>query len=126
VKSTIVIGEMNARQKFWSRLKHRAIRLRRKLPYLVWYGDEIDVRVTFKEAKLQPIEASDPEVVLAAAQRQLNTGALAKVERGLSEIGIGFDKGAGCDGRDWEWDWSLSGPISVTFRARAKKPERRQ
>lgn len=38
----------------------------------------------------------------------------------LSEIGIGFDTGGtvGDDERryDWEWDWSLTGPVKVVFR----------
>lgn len=34
----------------------------------------------------------------------------------LREIGITFDSGVGCDGRDWEWDWSLKGPVKVFFK----------
>lgn len=41
--------------------------------------------------------------------------ALFKIEQLFRDIGIGFD--TGYDGtsetRDWEWDWSLSGPIKV-------------
>lgn len=38
----------------------------------------------------------------------------------LHEIGVSFDTGAGCGQRDWEWDWSLSGPVKVTFRRLTK------
>lgn len=45
---------------------------------------------------------------------------LFEAERALSNLGIGFDTGAGIGGelleRDWEWDWSLSGPVEVKFR----------
>ena len=40
---------------------------------------------------------------------------LFKVEQLLGDIGIGFDTGAGSSERDWELDWSLSGPIRVHF-----------
>jgi len=43
---------------------------------------------------------------------------LFEIEKKLLEIGITFDTGAGCGKRDWEWDWSLKGPVTVT----TKKP----
>lgn len=95
------------------RAKGWLLRLRRRLPYLVWYGDEIDVRVTFSQDKLDDV--TNPF-------RQLFSGELFELEKRLGNIGIGFDRGVGFDGRDWEWDWSLKGPISVTFRGRASKP----
>lgn len=45
----------------------------------------------------------------------LDRGHLAEIERALAEIGIEFDKGVGLGGRDWEWDWSLRGPIEIRF-----------
>lgn len=103
----------------WSRIVACSIRLRRRLPYVVWYGAEIDVRVTMKENRLRA--ASMPGAV-----RQLYKGSFYEAEKHLIECGITFDKGLGPDGRDWEWDWSLAGPISVTFRGPASKPDRRQ
>lgn len=85
-------------------------------PRLVWPGDEIDVGVTFTDETLDP---SDPH-------RSLFSGRMAEVEAALLEAGIKFDRGIGLGGRDWEWDWSLSGPISVRFRCLAKKPENRR
>jgi hypothetical protein len=40
---------------------------------------------------------------------------LFKVEKLLNEIGITFDTGYGFDSgaRDWNFDWSLEGPITV-------------
>ena len=87
----------------------------RRIPRLVWYGDEIDVRVTFSE---DPLCQSDP-------MKGLFSGGLYEIEKQLLHMGVGFDKGQGCYGRDWEWDWSLSGPIRVMFGGRAKHPERR-
>ena len=45
--------------------------------------------------------------------------ALWTVQKLLNEvIGVRFDTGYSMvdGGRDWEWDWSLSGPVKVTFR----------
>jgi hypothetical protein len=38
---------------------------------------------------------------------------LSKIEKLFGELGIYFDTGSGLGGRDWEWDWSLTGPITV-------------
>lgn len=99
---------------------------RRYIPRLVWYGDEIDVCITFTENKLVPIEL-DPHKPIDMNQivAPLFRGTLAQVEHQLKDIGIEFDKGLGPDGRDWEWDWSLRGPVHVKFRGRAQNPEQR-
>jgi len=95
----------------WSTLKcelwHR--RLKRWIPRLVWLDDEIDVCVHFKDIGAL---GGDPRCIF-------------EVDQLLHHMGLQFDTGSGCDGRDWFWDWSLSGPISVTFRGRAKNPEKR-
>lgn len=93
----------------------------RRVPRLVWPGDEVDVRITFSEARLRP-ESGDLEAVL----RQLNTGRMAEIEAMLNEIGVEFDRGRGLHGTDWEFDWSLRGPINVRFLGRAKHREKRQ
>ena len=46
---------------------------------------------------------------------------LRKAETLLREVGISFESGAGIDkgtviNRDWEWDWSLHGPVKVKFQ----------
>jgi hypothetical protein len=102
--------EMTPAEIAWSRFKSHMVRLRRKLPYLVWHGDELDVRVTVQAAPLGKISAT--ENIWCA-------------EQSLRDLGISFDTGSGFNGRDWEWDWSLKGPISIAFRGRASKPERR-
>ena len=84
-------------------------RISRRFPRLVWYGDEIDVRVTFKGIG----------VLGGGFEQEFDA------DRLFRDMGINFDTGCGCHGRDWEWDWSLRGPISVKFRGRAKHPERR-
>lgn len=88
----------------------------RRLPRLVWVDQEIDINIRFSE---DPLIQGDPI-------RGLFSGTLAEIEKQLSDIGIGFDRGQGEDGRDWQWDWSLCGPISVTFKSVAAKPEIRK
>lgn len=39
---------------------------------------------------------------------------LFKIQELFNSIGIGFDTGYGDGVRDWEWDWSLRGPVKVT------------
>ena len=43
---------------------------------------------------------------------------LFQIQSLLSEIGVSFDTGFdfGTKGRDWEWDWSLKGPVKVKFK----------
>lgn len=93
---------------------------RRYIPYMIFYGQEVDTRVTWKENKLRPNSSFQD------AQRLLNSGRLHEIERMIGEIGISFDKGLGFEGRDWEWDWSLNGPISVVFRGKCKTTEKRE
>lgn len=102
---------------FWIRTWHW--RLKRWIPRLVWLGDELDVRITFTQDRLCPTTDT------AVAFRQFSSGAVREIEKQLSRMGIGFDSGMGCEGRDWEWDWSLSGPVRVIFRGRSKNPELR-
>jgi hypothetical protein len=98
---------------------------RRRLPYLVWAGDEIDVVVVLKEAKLPEIKASTPEEAINAATACFKGSPFNSIEDGLAAAGIRFDKSVDGDGRSWEWDWSLHGPISVRFLHRAVEPENR-
>lgn len=91
-----------------------------RLPKLVWHGDELDVCVRFSEDAFHPNMSPDE------AFEGLETGSLSDIEKQLGSIGISFDKCMGYGGRDWEWDWSLKGPISVSFKQKAKKPELRK
>lgn len=90
-------------------------RLSRWLPRLVWRGDEIDIKITFTEDPLQPGNEFGG----------LFSGGLWEIEKRLRNMGIEFDSGCGAAGRDWEWDYSLSGPVRVTFKRRAKSPGKR-
>ena len=98
--------------------------IRRKIPRLVWIGDEIDVCVTITSHPLpQDLTfAAEGFAALADeyASREGRRDALGRAETALRDLGLSFDKGSGFDGRDWEWDWSLKGPIRVQFRARHK------
>lgn len=97
----------------------------RRIPRLVWHGDEVDVRIVFTEARLRQSAFADPEAMMGDAIRQLNTGRMAEIEALLNEIGVCFDRGRGPGGTDWEFDYSLSGPVNVKFIGRAKRPELR-
>lgn len=52
---------------------------------------------------------------------------LEKIESLFHDMGIRFDTGCGFGGRDWEWDWSLKGPVKVYFKKikRIKKNEKK-
>jgi hypothetical protein len=39
-----------------------------------------------------------------------------EVEKLLNEMGISFDTGGDSTSRNWEWDWSLNGPVNVFFK----------
>lgn len=109
-----------------SRMYSVLLRLRRRyIPYLVWYDQEVDVTVTFTADKLPIMTGGDVQEVSREALRELWGGPVAEIENNLSRLGIGFDKGLGREGRDWEWDWSLKGPISVRFRRRTKDISKR-
>lgn len=77
-----------------------------KIPRLVWPMDECEVLVAFDLSKVTHEQ-------------------LFKVESALRELGVTFDTGSGCGKRDWEWDWSLHGPVTVQFY-RKKKGNRRK
>lgn len=109
--------EMTRFERMVSGVKYWLIAQRRKLPYLVWWDDEVDVIVTLSQDKLNP--EKEPF-------KQLFYGTFYEAEKKFREMGISFDTGMGCGGRDWEWDYSLSGPISVRFKRRAKCPEKRR
>lgn len=94
---------------------------RRWIPHLVWYGDEVDVLVNFSADKLP-----DGLTMNDNPLRCLFSGRLHDAELALHDAGVTFDKGMGFDGRDWEWDFSLAGPVSVKFKRHAAKPERRK
>lgn len=111
------IREMTRFEQLISRSKYWLIRQRRRLPYLVWWNDELDVTVCLSQDKLD-LTAANPFA-------QLFNGAFYEAEKVFREMGISFDRGMGPDGRDWEWDWSLKGPISIRFRGRAKNPHLR-
>lgn len=124
--SPVLQTEMTPWQQRISRLRWWWTHYRRRhLPYLVWYNDELDVVVTFKDDKLYAGSFDNEQEAMGAAVGQFARGVLPYVKQQLNEIGIEFDSGLGLNGRDWEWDWSLRGPISVRFRGRAAKPERR-
>jgi len=40
---------------------------------------------------------------------------LFEIEKKLQEIGITFDTGAGFGKRDWQWDYSLEGPVEINI-----------
>ena len=100
---------------FMRQIKHwYVMNIKRRIPHLVWYGQDVDVTVTFFDTRLDP--SSTPGSIKYAG----DMAALAKAEDALQKMGITFDKGIGLGGRDWEWDWSLEGNIRLSFRQKHK------
>lgn len=123
IENTRLSSEPLAREYGWLRAKWERVKLevwhwrfKRWLPRLVWLNDELDVVVTLSQDKLNPEDGLE----------QLFRGAFFEAEKIFLEMGITFDTGMGCYGRDWQWDWSLKGPINVRYRGRAKHPELRK
>lgn len=99
--------------------KDRVARWRlRYIPRLMWHGQQVDIRITFTENRLHA--AGHDEAI-----GQLKNGQLPEIAKMLHELGIEFDTGLGERGRDWEWDFSLRGPVSVEFIGPCKTVERR-
>ena len=63
-------------------------------------GEEVEVTIKFDRTKLTPEQE----------EKVFQAGKL------LGEVGIGYDSGGSAEEIDWEWDWSLSGPVKVEFR----------
>jgi hypothetical protein len=83
-------------------------RARMEAPVLVRRGQPVEVSLAFERLSKENLEH------LFAAERQLN------------KAGITFDTGYAFPSRtrDWSWDWSLEGPVSVTFSGLPKKKGR--
>lgn len=113
--------EMTKFERTINTIKQKLVLFRRKhIPFIVYWDDEVNVCVTWLENKL-------PEgVTKEAAIKVLNSGPIYQIENLASEIGVDFDKGISFEGRDWEWDFSLRGPISLKFRGPCETKERRQ
>lgn len=69
----------------------------RYIPNIVWRRQQVEVGIAFD---LNKVDTKD----------------LFEIERLLSKNGIHFDAGAGCGRRNWEWDFSLRGPVEVRFK----------
>lgn len=113
-----VVTEVSGWRWIWRRITLEVWywRLRRWIPRLVWLGDEIDVCLTFTEDVLRH---DDP-------LRGFFSGGIHDIQKQLRAMGIRFDSGVGERGRDWELDWSLQGPLRVTFVGRCGTAERRK
>jgi len=61
---------------------------------------------------------SKTEVVIQFDVNKLGTEGMEKlheIETLFMEMGITFDTGFGFGCRDWQWDWSLKGPVKVVY-----------
>ena len=63
------------------------------------------------------------EVSIHFDTRKLDVHKLQQIENLFIELGITFDSGGGKGTRDWEWDWSLEGPVTVEFRKMKDSPK---
>jgi len=60
----------------------------------------------------------EAEVHIEFDRSKIDMGKLHEIEKLFLEMGIHFDTGASLcahGARDWEWDWSLRGPVKVFF-----------
>ena len=69
----------------------------RHIPSIIWRRQQVQVGIHFDLSKVDM-----PDIF--------------EIEKLLNKNGIHFDTGAGCGNRDWEWDWSLRGPVEVRFK----------
>ena len=90
------------------------LHIRRKLPMLVWYGQDVDVTVTFSDLRLAP------DCTVDGIRYEGDIETLWRAEVALRQLGLSFDCGTGHNGRDWEWDYSLRGPVKLAFRRKHK------
>lgn len=88
--------------KIWNRVKRCFGKFWAKRPRLIWYREECEVVIAFDLSKVSLQQVF-------------------KVEDALAELGVHFDRGAGCGERHWEWDYSLDGPVTVRFKRRGKR-----
>jgi len=67
-----------------------------------WCDDcrDVEVQITFDISKM------------SAEQRE----AFYRARHELGKVGISFDTGTNGACFDWEWDWSLKGPVRVLFK----------
>lgn len=56
--------------------------------------------------------------------RKIDIKKIEQIESIFHEMGINFDSGSGCGERDWCWDFSLRGPVRVTFYSDNKEKKR--
>lgn len=109
-------------KKLWSNFKHM-------FPTLVWAGDELNVVVTFENDKLvfarenqlgEPLPAEEIHKLRTEAEKVIKNSPLEEAEAHIRRAGIQFDTGIGATGRDWFFDYSLRGPVSVKFISKVK------
>lgn len=93
---------------------------RRCVPQLVWYGQEVDVRLVFTSYK-HDTRRDGP------GYRKLHKGdTITNAIELMRHNGIDFGVGTGKHGHDWFFDYSLKGPLRVKFIGPAKLPVKRQ
>ena len=80
---------------------------RRFVPYVIWHGQQVDVRIVFTDAPLGGARKSRLPYM--------------EIEQMFRDHGIWFDKGCGASGREWELDWSLQGPVHVTMAGKSRR-----
>jgi hypothetical protein len=119
INSNHIIDPHTAFMAKWLSLKHWLYcqwlwKVRRKIPIRVWYGDEVDVTVSFTDLRL----ASNCTLENLRYEGDIET--IWRAESALHQLGLTFDAGTGLEGRDWEWDWFLSRPVHLKFRCKHK------
>lgn len=62
----------------------------------------------------------EAEVLIQFDLGKVDLAKLYEIQKLFREMGISFDSGAGGGVRDWEWDWSLKGPVKVFLKTLVK------
>ena len=113
--SDLVEREMTAMDRVALRLRMMWTSFSRRFPRLVWYGQEVEVNIQFVSDRLPHTDSPNE------ALTYLWDGPLNDARNSLLRAGVEFDQGMGFGGRDWQWDWSLRGPVRVEFLRVAKR-----
>ena len=56
------------------------------------------------------------EVLVRIDMSKVSSEKIEAIEDALHAADIHFDRGTDFKSRDWEWDWSLKGPIKIYFK----------
>lgn len=89
------------------------------MPRLVWPGQEVDVTIHFNGIGLSQRTGDFNEWLAEIKNAEIKNYYDAIVA--LNSMGVHFDTGVGLDCAEWNFDYSLSGPVKVRYVGNRKK-----